>query len=325
MDTFRTPVIIPVSKNKINYHSRCFFIGSCFTESIGNYLKDMKFQTDINPFGIVYNPISIKNSIDLLLKRKSFSQKDLDFYNDVWFSFHHHSRFSDTDKKRCLEKINYAIKSSSYFLKKSDFLFITLGTSYIYTHKEKNIVVANCHKLPSETYTKSLITPEEIISVYSDLIKKIRTVNPSLKIIFTISPVRHVNDGFIENQRSKSVLFVAVHNIIEKFENCFYFPAYEIMMDELRDYRFYANDMIHPGDVAVDYIRRKFTETYIDPASQEIMNEIKKLVQAKNHKTFFPETPAHKKFLKKNMQKISEMKKKFPFLNLQEFEEYFVN
>lgn len=323
MNTFRTRINIPASKNKINYHSRCFFIGSCFTESIGNYLKDLKFQTDINPFGIVYNPVSIKNSIDFLLKGKCFTEKDLDFYNDVWFSFHHHSRFSGTDKKRCLKKINDVLQFSSDFFKKSDFLFITLGTSYIYTHKEKNIVVSNCHKLPSETFTKSLMQPEEFFSAYSSLIKKIKTTNPALKIIFTISPVRYANDGFIENQRLKSVLFVAVHKIIEKFENCFYFPAYEIMMDELRDYRFYANDMIHPSDTAIDYIRQKFTETYIDPASQEIMTEIKKLVQAKNHKTFFHDTPAHKKFLKKNMQKILEMKKIFPFLNLQEFEDYF--
>ncbi|MFH0867397.1 MAG: GSCFA domain-containing protein [Bacteroidota bacterium] len=325
MDTFRTPINIPASKNKINYHSSCFFIGSCFTESIGNYLKDLKFQTDINPFGIVYNPISIKNFIDFLIIGKQFSEKDLDFHNDVWFSFHHHSRFSDTDRKRCLKKINDTLRVSSGFLKKSGFLFITLGTSYIYTHKEKNIVVSNCHKLPSETFTKSLKQPEEIYSAYSSLIKKIKTVNPSLKIIFTISPVRHVNDGFIENQRSKSILFVAVHKIMEKFENCSYFPAYEIMMDELRDYRFYADDMIHPNDTAINYIRRKFIEKYIDKASQEIMAEIEKLVRAKNHRTFFPETPSHKIFLKKNLQKISGMKKQFPFLDLQEFEDYFRN
>jgi hypothetical protein len=323
MDTFRTAVDIPTSENKISYHSHCFFIGSCFTESIGNYMKDLKFKTDINPFGIVYNPISIKNSIDFLLNGKIFTEKDLDFHNDIWFSFHHHSRFSDTDKKSCLEKINNALQFSTGFFKKSDFLFITLGTSFIYTHKEKNSVVSNCHKLPSEIYTKSLLRPEEFFSDFSNLIKRIITINPSLKIIFTVSPVRHMNNGFIENQRSKSILFVAIHSIMEKFENCSYFPAYEIMMDELRDYRFYANDMIHPGETAIDYIRQKFTETHIDKASQEIMAEIKKLVQAKSHKTFFPGTPANKKFLKKNMEKITEMKKKFSFLDLKEFEEYF--
>lgn len=325
MDTFRTHINIPESKNKINYHSCCFFIGSCFTESIGNYLSGMKFLTNINPFGIIYNPISIKNSFDLLLQGKPFTEKDLHCHNNIWYSLHHHSRFSGTDKKRCLENINDALKFSSGFLKKSDFVFITLGTSYIYTHNEKNIVVSNCHKLPSGTFTKFLAQPEEIISEYNKLLKKLITANPSIKIIFTISPVRHMTDGFTENQRSKSILLVAIHNIIEKFKNCSYFPAYEIMMDELRDYRFYASDMIHPNETAIEYIRQKFTETYIDPASQEIMTEIRKLVQAKNHRTFFSDTSLHKKFLKKNQQKILEMKKKFSFLDLKEFEDYFGN
>lgn len=323
MDIFRTFFKIPASSEKINYQSSCIFIGSCFTESIGNYLKDLKFRTEVNPFGIVYNPISIKNSIDFLLKGKTFTEKDLDFYNDIWFSFHHHSRFSDTDNKRCLKKINEALKTASAFLKKFDFLFITFGTAFTYFHKEKNYVVANCHKFPSDAFIKKMLTPEEIFSEYNNIVKDFKKINPSLKIIFTISPVRHINDGITENQHSKSVLFVAVHKIIEKFTNCSYFPAYEILMDELRDYRFYASDMIHPGEAAIEYIRKRFTETYIDHASQKIMDEIKKLILAKNHKIFFPETDANKRFLKKNLQKITELKKTFPFLDLKEFEEYF--
>lgn len=323
MDQFRTILKISPSAEKINYHSHCLFIGSCFTESIGNYLRELKFQTQINPFGIVYNPLSISNSIDTLLNGKNFTGNDLEFQNDVWFSFRHHSRFSDSDKNSCLLKINEALKTSSEFIKKIDFLFVTFGTSFIYTHIEKNIVVANCHKLPSNVFTKSMLEPEAIITSWCNTIKKIKSINPSVKIIFTVSPVRHINDGITENQQSKSVLFVAIQNILKKFDNCFYFPAYEIMMDELRDYRFYDEDMVHPNDTAINYIRQKFTETYIDQASQEIMAEIKKLLLAKNHKPFFPGTPAHGNFIKKNLQKISELIKQFPFLELDEFKNYF--
>ncbi|HNW97263.1 MAG TPA: GSCFA domain-containing protein [Bacteroidales bacterium] len=323
METFRTVFDIPESESKINYLTKSIFIGSCFTESIGNYLKELKFPTIVNPFGIVYNPISIINSIKFLLGEKKFSEKDLNFYNDVWFSFYHHSRFSDTDKKKCLEKINETIHASSEGLKQTEFIFITFGTSFIYTHREKNIIVNNCHKLPSDTFTKSLLNAERIFSEYSEYISKLKAANPSLKIIFTVSPVRHINDGIIENQLSKSILFVAVHKIIEKFNNCFYFPAYEIMMDELRDYRFYASDMIHPNETAIEYIRNRFSETYIDASSRDIMCEINKLVQAKNHKAFFPKTADFDKFMKKYLQKVSDLKKKFSYLDLKEFEEYF--
>lgn len=324
MNKFRTSFEIADFSPKINYNSTGIFIGSCFTENIGNYLKAHKFKVMVNPTGIIYNPVSVSNCINFILSGKQFEEKDLGFNNDLWLSLQHHGSFSAPDKTKCLDNINKELRNASSFINNADFLFITFGTAYIYTHKEKNEVVANCHKFPGNMFLKTLLTPEIIVSNYKELLRQLRKINPGIKIIFTVSPVRHWKDGAMQNQISKSVLFVAINEIIKNADDCYYFPAYEIMMDDLRDYRFYAEDMIHPGVTAIEYIRDKFVRSFIDKDSCETMNEIGKLILAKNHRPFNTETASHKKFITKYFQRIQTLKKQFPFLDLEEFEEYFI-
>jgi hypothetical protein len=323
MNSFRTTFSIPEFNPKMSYHSKSLFIGSCFTENIGNYLKELKFQITNNPTGIIYNPISICECIRFLLDRKQLTDEDLHFNNDLWFSFKHHGRYSNSDKNECLKRINEELKLASDNIIKADFLFITLGTAFVYTNKEKDEVVANCHKLPSSAFSKSLLNSEAVINEFDKLLKDLFSINRNIKVIFTVSPVRHWNDGAIENQVSKSVLITSIHELVLKHKSCSYFPAYELMMDDLRDYRFYAEDMLHPNTTAIEYIRNKFVETYIDNESSEIMRGVQKLLLAKNHKPFNAETVSHRNFLKKNLDQLQELNRKFPFLELEELEAYF--
>ncbi len=323
MNNFRTTFNIPSFNPKMDYQSKSFFIGSCFTENIGNYLKDLKFQIINNPTGIIYNPVSICECIDSLLKSKQWKEEELGFYNNSWFSFKHHSRYSNTDKTVCLSNINQDLNSASKFIAEADFLFITLGTAFIYRHNQTKEIVANCHKFPSTTFTKSLLNTQAVVSCFENLMNDLMKMNRKIKVIFTVSPVRHWKDGATENQRSKAVLVTAIHELISVFENCSYFPAYELMMDDLRDYRFYAEDMVHPNATAIAYIREKFVQTYIDPAAEELMNEVQKLILAKSHRPFSENSELHKNFRTQQLKKIEELKRKFPFLDLKEFEEFF--
>ncbi|GAI96735.1 unnamed protein product, partial [marine sediment metagenome] len=229
------------------------FIGSCFTESIGGKLNDYKFPVDINPFGIIYNPSSVGKSLELLIGEKEFTIDDLFFYNGKWLSFFHHSSFSDKDPELCLSRINAKITESREFLKKAGFLFITFGTAWVFEWKESGETVSNCHKISALKFNHKLLAVEDILENYKTLIHKLLRFNPQLKIIFTVSPIRHWKDGAEGNQVSKAILLLSAHQLLKKFQSVSYFPAYEIIMDDLRDYRFYSDDMIHLNSVAIDY------------------------------------------------------------------------
>jgi hypothetical protein len=324
MDNFRTTFNIPEFPFKLSYQSKSIFIGSCFTENISNYMKDLKFQVIQNPTGILYNPISILECLKFMMDGKKFKESELHRFNDIWFSFHHHGRFSDTDKGRCLTNINAEISEGTKFLRDTDFLFITFGSAFIYKHNETNDVVANCHKFPSSTFTKSLLDFQTIREEYLKSIDKLCKINSKLKIIFTVSPVRHWNDGAAENQLSKSILLLAIHEIIKNNPSvCFYFPAYELMMDDLRDYRFYAEDMLHPNNISIEYLWNKFSDSFIEKDSCKIIKEIQKLIDAKNHRPFHTETSSYKQFKLSIQKQTNELKKKYPFLDLDEFENFF--
>lgn len=325
MNTFRTTFDINESESKIDYSSRTFFIGSCFTENIGNKMQELKFPVCINPFGILYNPLSIINSIHFLAAEKIFSENELLLNNGIWCSLHHHGRFSGTDKKKCIENINASCAAATDFIKKTDILFITFGTSYYYLHKEKNSIAANCHKFPSSHFEKKILDAETIVKEFKSLHNALLKINPEIRIVLTISPVRHINDGIVNNQLSKSILHVAVHKITGENKNCFYFPAYELQMDDLRDYRFYCSDMVHPGDVATAYIWEKFKETYVEKESRNILAEIEQLRAAVNHRSFHPGSAAAKEFRTAQAKKVKDFKIRFPFLDLREFENYFGN
>lgn len=323
MTDYRTTFNLQNSNEKISYFSKCLFIGSCFTENMGNFLHEMRFPVVVNPTGIIYNPYSISQCIDFLINKRIFSDDDLIFYNEKYLSLLHHSRFSNPDKQVCLNKINTEMENASCFIKDAQFLFITLGTSFVYYHKEKNGIVANCHKLPSATFHKTLMSAAEITNNLSNAILSLNKLNPQIKIIFTISPVRHWKEGAVNNQLSKSTLLVAVHEIIKKFNNCIYFPAYELMMDDLRDYRFYADDMIHPSALAIEYIRDKFTSIFMENGTISLMNRIKKIVIASQHKVFNSNTLECQKFQQSFIKQIEEIEKEAPSINLKQLKDLF--
>ncbi len=324
---FQTEVEVPDFKWKTGYKKRNLFLGSCFTEHIGGKMATMKFPVDINPFGILYNPASVAGALRMLKQEKHFSEKDLIHHKGLWHSILHHSRFSSPEPQTTLDKINSRIKTSARFLREADFLFLTFGTAWIYEYKKTGQTAANCHKIPAREFSRSRLTPGEISGEYSRLLSEIWTINPSLIVIFTVSPIRHWKDGPVENQRSKAALILAIDQIVKTFgrDRCDYFPAYEIVMDELRNYRFYEEDMIHLSPAAVNHIWEKFQTKLIDGESRKISGEIQKIIRAMNHRPFNKYIPEHQVFLKQSLRKTKSLKEKFSYLNLTIEEQYFLN
>ncbi|UCG27790.1 MAG: GSCFA domain-containing protein [Bacteroidales bacterium] len=323
MNQFRTTFSIPAYSSRLSYRKPALFMGSCFSETIGGKLKELKFPVDINPFGIIYNPVSVKNSLDILIREKEFSRDDLHQFEGQWISFYHQTAFSDPDPEECLDTINNSIRFSSQFLRKANFLFITFGTAWIYKWKATGQVVSNCHKIPAKKFHRELIEAGEIAGLYTELIDELKNVNPALKIIFTVSPVRHWKDGAEGNQISKATLHLAIRHIRTNFPETGYFPAYEIVMDDLRDYRFYAEDMIHLNRVAADYIWGKFENAFIDEESGKIINEVRNILSAYRHRPIKPGSEAHMVFLKKHLEITGNLREKYPFLNLDQEMDYF--
>ncbi len=315
MKPFRTIVKIPPSPFKLSYYTPSMFIGSCFTESVGSKLNDYKFPVDINPFGVIYNPSSVSKSLELLIEKKEFTKDDLYFFNGKWLSFFHHSSFSDKDPEQCLSRINAKITESREFLQKAGFLFITFGTAWVFEWKESGETVSNCHKISALKFNRKLLTVEDILEKYETLIPKLLHFNPQLKIIFTVSPIRHWKDGAEGNQVSKAILLLSVHQLLKKFQSISYFPAYEIIMDDLRDYRFYSDDMIHLNSVAIDYIWERFCETYLDKEASGIMKNIDPVLSAIGHKPFEPDSDLHQDFLIKILDKIEKLQLQYSFID----------
>jgi len=322
---FRTEVQIPDYSWKISYKSSVVFMGSCFTENVGQKMADLKYQVDINPFGILYNPVSVANGIRLLLQTKTFQQDDLIEHQGVWHSFFHHGRFSSVDATETLKEINDRLQFSSGFLKNADFLLITFGTAWVYRYQKSGEIVSNCHKIPAKEFVRDKLTVSEIVEIYRMLLDELWKVNPDLKIVFTLSPIRHWKDGAIENQRSKSTLLLAIEELVQLYEqNCSYFPSYEIVMDELRDYRFYAADMLHLNDVAVDFIWTRFQESMIEAESRKTSLAVRKIMDAFQHRPIRKNSPEFKKFIENSLKQTLKLEKEFPYLNLKLEKEYFI-
>jgi len=270
----------------------------------------------------LFNPSSIAKSISSYINNKQYTETDLFYQNECWNSWEHHSRFSKPEIAECLQGINESQCKANGFLKNADWLLITLGSAFVYELQNKE-VVANCHKVPTDKFVKRLLPVEEVFGGLQQMIEKTQAFNPGIRIIFTISPVRHLRDGFIENNRSKATLIQAVHLLTEKKAGCFYFPAYELIIDDLRDYRFFAEDMVHPNYAATNYVWEKFIATCIDESSQQLMKDIALVVAAKNHKPFNPTSQQHKKFLQTNLEKVKKLQQQFSYLNLTEEENFF--
>lgn len=309
---------------KINHQHKLFLAGSCFTEQIGSKLSAHKFRIIDNPNGILFNPVSIAKSVISYIGNKEYTEADLFYNNELWGSWEHHTKFSSIDKNESLQMINGSQRSAHSFLKEADWLLLTLGSAFVYELDNKQ-VVANCHKVPTDKFRKRLLSPEEVITTLDTLIHRLKNFNPSLKIIFTISPVRHLRDGFVENNRSKSTLIHSVHHLVDKFEGLYYFPAYELIIDDLRDYRFFAEDMVHPNYAATNYVWEKFITACIDEPSQALMKEINIINAAKNHKPFNPASEAHKKFLQHNLERVQKLVKHYEYIDFSKELDFFAN
>lgn len=306
---FTTPIPIPNTKNPIDYNSKLVLLGSCFAENIGDKLEYYKFGNTVNPFGIIFNPVSIEKLIERVVNKIEFTEKDLFFHNERWHCFEVHSDLSHENKEQILENLNQILKSTNQQLIQSTHIIITYGTSWVYRNKASNAIVANCHKVPQTHFEKQILSVSTIENTIKNTLDLIQKMNPNCHLIFTISPVRHIKDGFVENQLSKAHLITAINQIIQ---SAIYFPSYEIMMDELRDYRFYTEDMIHPNQIAIDYIWERFTNTNISEENHLIMKEVETIQKGLAHRPFNPNSQSHKQFLSKLQDKIALIQKQFP-------------
>ena len=311
---FHLDFSIPSFPQKINYAHSSLFIGSCFAENIGYTMHQYKFKTQLNPHGILYNPLSIALALRRYMKIDFVTEGELFFSNDCWNSWEHHSRFSNPDKQKCLSEINKNISDAHVSLKNAEWLFITFGSAFVY--EKNNKLIGNCHKQPQKEFTKQLLSVSEIIEEYKSLLTELKKFNPKLKIVFTVSPVRYVRDGVVENNLSKARLIDAVHQL--KNESAFYFPAYELVMDDLRDYRFFKKDLVHPNEQAIAYVFEKFSETNFDSKTITLLEKIKEIRTAKNHKPFNSETEAHQKFKATYLERCKKMQEENSFLDLSE-------
>ena len=309
-----TPVHIPASPVKITYDDAILTLGSCFADNIGRRLRTNLFLVDANPFGVLYNPLSVKQSLLTLLSDKRFTARDLFAHQSLWHSFAHSSLFSDTTPDRCLSRINNRLQQSRERLPHTRFILITWGTAQVYRHNASGLVVANCHKLPARDFTRRRLGADEIAAEYRPLLDTLRGRLPGVRVIFTVSPIRHWKDGAHENNLSKATLLLAVDALQREYDFVEYFPAYELLLDELRDYRYYAEDMLHPSEMAANYIWERFADCYFAPDTRRQMKEIAQLVADRTHRPLHPESDAFRQFAARTEERQAELERKYPFL-----------
>jgi hypothetical protein len=308
---------------KIGYEHKMLVVGSCFAVSIGERLQGLKFAAMSNPFGVLYNPISLAQSLQRMSEKRLLAASDLCCGQGLWFSYTHHSRFAHPDRGECLRRLNESILRGAWGLKTADFLLVTLGTSWVYRLQKTGEVVACCHKMPDKEFDRIFLSPDETAAVLCSMVRSVQAKNPEVQVIFTISPIRHRKDGAHGNQLSKAALLLAVEQTLQKTENTSYFPAYEIVQDELRDYRFYADDMLHPSAAAVEYIWEKFEQAAIGDSAKKTMAEVKQLLAAKAHHPFNADAPEYRNFLKAQQQNLLLLKQRLPHLDWEDEESFF--
>ena len=304
----RTEITIPPSDFKLSQVCKIAMQGSCFAENIASKFLNAGFLIDLNPFGIAYNPLSLSQNLNRLLDNKPYQSDELFKDHAIYHSFSHHSRFSGSDPNEVLLKINSRMEESSTFLGTASLLVITFGTAFVYRQQSTGSVVSNCHKLPSKLFTYKRLTIDAIVREWDELIVRLKTLHPSLRILFTVSPIRHWKDGAHENQLSKSILLLSVEELLRNHSHCFYFPAYEILMDDLRDYRFYAEDMLHPSSQAINYVWEKFTEAWFDNETSKRAQEFEKIHQSLNHVPLHPESEAYRQFREKTETQLKALR-----------------
>ncbi len=298
--------------HQIDYTSKLMLLGSCFSENIGGKFAYHKFQSEVNPFGILFHPVAIENLITRSINDDFYSEEELVHQNEIYSCFDAHSKLNALSKVQLLESLNAQLSETLHQVKSASHIIITLGTAWVYRHIATDKIVANCHKIPQKQFLKELLSVEDVVTSLESIIALVRSVNPKVNFIFTVSPVRHLKDGFVENNRSKAHLLSAIHQVVEPRKQLFYFPSYEIMMDELRDYRFYNQDMIHPNDLAIDYIWETFKTVWLTEDAVEIAKKIASIQTKKTHRPFNQNSEAHQKFLANLQLEITQIQKEFP-------------
>lgn len=318
---FRTHIPIPKNTHLIDYNSNIISLGSCFALNMSEKFDYFKFQNYCNPFGILFHPVAIEKFVAFAVVQKVFTEADIFFHDEHWHSYDAHSVLSHSDPIELLSNLNTIIREISEQIRQATHVIITYGTSWVYRNKESNELVANCHKVPQKQFKKEILAIDVIQNSIQNTIDLIQCVNPQVKIIFTVSPVRHIKDGFVENQRSKAHLISALHMSLLRMASvnpvgiqCAYFPSYELVTDELRDYRFYADDMLHPNQVAVEYIWERFKETSISENAFTPMKEVEIIQKSLAHKAFNPNSESHQKFEATLKYKIDILVSKYSFM-----------
>ncbi len=326
---FRFEFDIKKLPQPITHRHKLLLMGSCFTENIGEKLDRYKFATLQNPNGILFNPVSVADALTDYVEGKQLTETDLFPLNEAWHSWRHHSRFSGITAGEAVQKINTSYSAAHQFLKDADYVFITLGSAWTYalTDKAANAktrqVAANNHKAPADWFSRRLMTTDDVLRELDNCIHRLFHFNPKLQLIFTISPVRHLREGVVENNRSKAVLIQAVHHLVDKFDKLYYFPAYELVIDDLRDYRFYSEDLVHPNYLATEYVWEKLVGACMDEKTKALMQEIHTINLAYQHKPFNPASEQHKRFLQVNYHKVAALQQKHPYLNFQKEMDFF--
>ncbi len=305
---------IPLQKitcKPITYNSKLVLLGSCFVQNIANKLAYYKFTTTVNPLGILFHPKAIKTLVTNAANSKTYTKADTFFYNEQWHCFDTHSKLSNTSQKTLLNTINTATKQTQQQVSTATHIIITLGTAWAYYTTDNANYVANCHKLPQKTFTKKLSSIKSIKTSLLTIINSVKKINPTVSIIFTVSPIRHTKDGFVNNTLSKAHLISAVHKVTKPIQGVYYFPSYEIMLDELRDYRFYKEDMLHPNNTAIDYIWNKFKTTWINPEVYTVMTSVEDVQKGLAHKPFRPKSDSHRLFVETLELKKAALQSKY--------------
>jgi len=316
MSEFRTRLPQPHPGSfSIGHQDATLCMGSCFATHIGTWMQELKFPCLLNPFGILYNPVSIGKNMERLLIPKPYPQEDFVQQGGLWHSFDHHGVFSHPDLSQAVSGINAALQEAANFAQQANRLILTPGSAHVYTFKKTGQVVANCHKFPASDFEKRRLGVGEVVAALSVPIEQWRAARPDLEIILTISPVRHIRDGIVENQRSKATLVLALDELCRQFPYAHYFPAYELLLDDLRDYRFYEADMVHPNEQAIRYILNYFSETFYTKNTRSLNQRISKIISAANHRPLHPNTPEHLRFVQQQLAAIAELEKEFSFLD----------
>lgn len=300
---FRTEIEVTPLPRSIEYDHKIVSIGSCFADNIARLLQEAKFDITPSPTGILFNPASIATAIGDMRSHSEVRSEELIELNGRYVSHDFHSSLSGTTPQEAQSIMQEARERGAKALAAADHLIVTLGTAWVYSHNNSGRIVANCHKQPAHLFTRRLLSVEEIVAHLSDIVS-----HTSAQVILTVSPIRHIGDGLVDNSLSKALLRVAIDEVCRKYDNAIYFPAYEIIMDDLRDYRFYADDLLHPSTTAIRYIADKFLGAALSAGAKELMTKVERIVQAANHRPTNPTGEQHKEFCRKQLKIIAELK-----------------